>query len=111
MLINAIEAINLEGTIEIRTEFANDKFCVSVIDSGLGIPKEISEKVFTPFYSTKKGKNNYGLGLSYCYKVMKRHNGSLKISSVVNEGTTMTLLFPIETVLDVSKKSQVEVNA
>jgi len=105
LLINAIEAIELEGTITIDTEFIEDKIWVSVVDNGAGIPQESIEKVLTPFYSTKKGKNNFGLGLSYCYKVMKFHKGSLKINSKVDQGTTMSLLFPIDRVLNVSNRA------
>jgi signal transduction histidine kinase len=102
LLINAIEAIEVievEGIINIKTELIEHKVCISVEDNGIGIPQEYIEKVVTPFYSTKKGKNNYGLGLSYCYKVMKCHKGSLKINSRINQGTTMSLLFPGERVL------------
>jgi signal transduction histidine kinase len=98
LLVNAVEAITGEGTIEIETELNKDNFCLSVTDSGIGIPREDTEKVLAPFYSTKKGRNNYGLGLSYCYKVMKGHNGSIKIESEVDQGTTMTLLFPSDAI-------------
>jgi len=110
LLINAIEAIEIVGTIDIETEFIDDKICLSVVDNGVGIPKEALEKVLTPFYSTKKGKNNFGLGLSYCYKVMKCHKGSLKINSKVNQGTTMSLFFPKERVLNVSNRLSVEID-
>ena len=94
LLINAIEAIEREGTIDIEANYIDDKICLSVTDNGIGIPQDSIEKVLTPFYSSKKGKNNFGLGLSYCYKVMKCHKGILKISSKVNQGTTMSLFFP-----------------
>jgi len=106
LLINAIEAIEIAGTIDIDTEFINDKICLSVVDNGVGIPQAAIEKVLTPFYSTKKGKSNFGLGLSYCYKVMKCHDGSLKINSKVNQGTTISLFFPKERVMNVSIELQ-----
>lgn len=96
IIMNAIEAIGTNGVIRIETEIINNKVCLSVIDNGVGILPENIEKVLTPFYSTKHGKNNFGLGLSYCYKVMKSHKGDLKISSKVNQGTKMTLQFPIK---------------
>lgn len=112
LLINAIEAIEAvktngaDGIINIKTELIERIVYVSVEDNGVGIQQEYIEKVVTPFYSTKKGKNNYGLGLSYCYKVMKCHKGSLKINSKINQGTTMSLLFPRERVLSVSNTLQ-----
>lgn len=99
LLINSIEAIENQGLINIETETCDDKFCVRVADNGVGIERDALEKVLTPFYSTKKGKNNFGLGLSYCYKVMSSHNGQLRINSKVNHGTTMSLLFPLERVI------------
>lgn len=108
LLINAIEAIEADGVIAIKTEFIEDKFCLSVMDDGIGIPQESIEKILTPFYSTKKGNNNFGLGLSYCYKVMKFHNGSIKIKSKVNQGTTMSLIFPIKRVLNISNRVSIE---
>lgn len=103
LLANAVEAIEKEGKIYVESEIKNDKFIISVVDNGIGIKMEALDKVLTPFYSTKKGKNNFGLGLSYCYKVMGSHNGQLKINSVVNKGTTMSLLFPLEKVIKTSK--------
>jgi signal transduction histidine kinase len=108
LLINAIEAIEIEGTIYVETELINGNVCLSIVDNGVGIPQKSIEKVLTPFYSTKKGKNNFGLGLSYCYKVMKCHNGSLKINSIVNQGTKMSLLFPIERVLTIKNSVSAE---
>lgn len=98
LIINAIEAIepvNTKGIIKIETEIINNSACLSIKDNGIGIPTDSIEKVLTPFFTTKKGANNFGLGLSYCYKVMKCHKGTLKISSKMNHGTKVSLFFPI----------------
>ncbi|EPR13670.1 sensor histidine kinase [Ruminiclostridium papyrosolvens] len=106
LIINAIEAIQTEGVIKVNTEFINNKkMCITVSDNGVGIPKDFINKVMTPFFSTKKGKNNYGLGLSYCFKVMKSHNGSLQVKSKENQGTEMCLIFPVNKVVHVYSKS------
>ncbi len=105
LIINSIEAIENNGIIRIETEYMNNKVCLSVIDNGVGIDPENIKKVLTPFYSTKKSKNNFGLGLSYCYRVMKCHKGNLKISSKVNQGTKMSLLFPVKRVFRLSSIS------
>ncbi len=106
LIINAIEAIHTEGVIKVNTEFLNNKkLCITVSDNGIGIPKDFINKVMTPFFSTKKGKNNYGLGLSYCFKVMKSHNGSLQVKSKENQGTEMCLIFPVNKVVHVYNKS------
>ncbi len=102
LIINSIEAIETSGIIRIETEYVNNKVCLSVIDNGIGIAPENIEKVLTPFYSTKKSNSNFGLGLSYCYRVMKCHKGNLKISSKVNQGTKMSLLFPVKRVFNLN---------
>ncbi len=99
ILINAVEAIEKDGIIRISSEIRDVKVSISITDNGTGIRKEDLNKVLTPFYSTKKGKNNFGLGLSYCYKVMSSHKGDLRISSKENKGTTMSLIFPIDRVI------------
>jgi signal transduction histidine kinase len=109
LVINAIEAIEKQGVISIDTEIINNKsISISVKDNGVGIPKDSIDKVISPFYSTKKGKNNFGLGLSYCYKVMKSHNGSIQIKSKENQGTTLSLLFPLSRVIDISDDILIE---
>lgn len=109
LIINAIEAIETEGIIAIDMEIVNNKkICLSVSDNGIGIPKESINKVMTPFFSTKKGKNNFGLGLSYCFKVMKSHNGNLQIKSRENQGTEMCLVFPMNKVIHIYNKELAE---
>ena len=105
LIINSIEAIETSGIIRIETEYVNNKVCLSVIDNGIGIAPENIEKVLTPFYSTKKSNSNFGLGLSYCYRVMKCHKGNLKISSKLNQGTKMSLLFPVKRVFNLKSIS------
>lgn len=108
LLINAVEAIECKGIIVVESECIEDKVCISVVDDGMGISQECIDLVLTPFYSTKKGKNNFGLGLSYCYRVMKSHNGNIKIKSKVNQGTTMSLIFPMKRVLSISHRASLE---
>ncbi|QNU67564.1 HAMP domain-containing histidine kinase [Ruminiclostridium herbifermentans] len=105
LIINSIEAIETNGIIRIESEYVNNKVCLSVIDNGIGIDPENIKKVLTPFYSTKKSNNNFGLGLSYCYRVMKCHKGNLKISSKVNQGTKMSLFFPAKRVFSLNSIS------
>ncbi|NBI28886.1 sensor histidine kinase [Chengkuizengella marina] len=66
-----------------------------VKDNGNGISKEIQDKVLDPFFTTKKTGSNYGLGLTYGYNIMKKHNGDLKIISEEQQGTEVVLSFPI----------------
>lgn len=64
---------------------------ISVTDNGTGISEDILERIFLPFYSTKK--NNSGIGLSLSRQIMMLHHGRLEVSSVANAGATFTLVF------------------
>ncbi|MAT15603.1 MAG: two-component sensor histidine kinase [Planctomyces sp.] len=72
---------------------------ISVRDSGTGIPAEQLQKIFQPFYTTKKadarGQGGTGLGLSMCREVIEAHQGRIRVESQVGEGTTFTLRFPL----------------
>lgn len=68
---------------------------ITIQDSGVGIKKEHLEKIFTPFFTTKKQDQGTGLGLSMAYPIINDHNGTLEIDSILNEGTTISLFFPM----------------
>ncbi len=68
---------------------------IEVTDTGCGITKEEIEKIFSPFYTTKK--EGTGLGLSICWKLIRRNRGILKVTSVPGQGSTFSIIFPIKT--------------
>ena len=105
VLMNAIEAMNSAGDITIRIYEIKKTSVVSVRDQGEGIAKENLAYLFDPFFSTKQQQRNYGLGLTHCYNVMKKHGGSLYLHSVVGEGTTVFLHFPQSRVIHRSNQS------
>lgn len=85
LLNNAADAI-LQDHKEnkwIKLTFAQDQnyLYISIIDSGLGIPPHIQEKMFHPFFTTKAVGKGTGLGLSICVGIIKNHNGSLKVDN------------------------------
>jgi two-component system sporulation sensor kinase B len=93
---NAIEAINNgNGKIEINVTKAHNKVIVSIEDNGNGICSQDLTRVFQPFYSTKGVNHNYGLGLTYCYQVIEKHNGKIYITSRPGRGTTVTFYLPL----------------
>ena len=63
-------------------------------DSGIGMEKKHLKKVMEPFYTTKGSRNNFGLGLAYCYNMMNKHQGSIELKSEPGRGTTVFLYFP-----------------
>ncbi|MED4455624.1 HAMP domain-containing sensor histidine kinase [Metabacillus fastidiosus] len=103
---NAIEAMNGKGLLLIKIYQANKKIYIDFKDNGKGIEKEDLSRVIEPFYSTKKKIGNYGLGLSYCYNVAQKHGGTVLVKSEVNQGTTITLSFPIKRMIDIKTRLQ-----
>jgi signal transduction histidine kinase len=107
LLVNAADAIGeTGGTITIDTELATAADGVNgrestqrmalirVTDTGCGIPAEGLNKLFEPFYSTKGAKGT-GLGLAIVWGIIEKHQGRIKVDSVVGEGTTLTILLPV----------------
>lgn len=66
---------------------------VNVTDTGSGIPEEIRDQLFQPFFSTKS--SSLGLGLSFCKLTVESNRGSIGIYSVVREGTTVSVRLPL----------------
>ena len=79
----------------VKTKMNDKIFEISVQDNGDGIPKDIVDKIFQPFFTTKPTGSGTGLGLSLSYYIVKTHGGSIKVHSNKNEGTTFLLQLPI----------------
>jgi len=95
ILINSIQAMNKKGEISIRTEKEKGKVLLIIKDTGKGIPQDIIDKITEPFFTTKK--EGAGLGLSIASRIIKNHNGELKIFSKIGEGTEFKIYFPVST--------------
>ena len=94
LLANAIEAIEGEGEIWIRTGVRDKEVFVSVRDTGRGIPPEHRGKLFAPFFTTQE--KGLGLGLSVSYGIVKRHGGRIEVESEVGRGSKFTVWLPFE---------------
>ena len=66
---------------------------VSLADTGVGIDEKIKEKIFEPFFTTKTDGN--GLGLPIAYRIIKQHQGSIKVDSQVGQGTEVNIYLPL----------------
>lgn len=93
LVINALDAMPSGGELTIKTETNGHFNCVSVSDSGIGIPKEIRRKIFDPFFTTK-GPKSSGLGLSVSYGIIERHGGEISVSSEEGGGSTFLVKLP-----------------
>ena len=89
---NAVEATRPGGNLMVRTA-EEDKFAVLTIqDTGRGMPQDVVEKVFVPFYTTKIGGT--GLGMVFVRQIVDEHRGIITIQSKVGRGTTVTIRLP-----------------
>lgn len=94
VLLNAVEAMPSGGELSIKIFETKRKIVTVIKDTGIGIPKENLSRILDPFFSTKAdSERNFGLGLSYCYNVIKKHGGSLEFNSKLNVGTTVNMIF------------------
>lgn len=91
---NALEAMSFQGVLTLRTATKDNKIRVEIEDSGPGIPPEIQDKIFEPFFSTK-ADTGIGLGLDICQRIIENHNG--KIWFETKPGSTCFIIqFEIE---------------
>ena len=86
---------NYEPTVRISTKKANDKIEIRVSDNGNGIPKNIVDKIFQPFFTTKPTGQGTGLGLSLSYDIVKAHGGEIIVHSELGIGSSFITQLPI----------------
>jgi signal transduction histidine kinase len=96
LLINAVQACQDNGRIEIRTYATETNVLVDIEDNGCGIANENLSAIFTPFFTTKPVGEGTGLGLSISYAIVKKHGGSIRVRKAKNRGSIFTIELPIE---------------
>ncbi len=97
LLVNAAQAMESEGQINISTEIdeSEGNVIITIADNGKGIPQEIIDKIFDPFFTTKPVGKGTGLGLNIVYNIIKAHKGVINVESQLDEGTTFIIKLPI----------------
>jgi two-component system, sporulation sensor kinase E len=93
LIKNAVAAMPGGGLLKVETVRSGEDVLVRISDSGMGIPEEIMDKIFEPYFTTKPFGT--GLGLTIVFKIVKEHFGDISVSSRVGEGTTVTLALPV----------------
>jgi len=91
---NAIFALPKKGELTIETSCDENNVKVCIIDNGPGIPKEILSRIFDPFFTTKKVGEGTGIGLDLVNRIIKHHNGEIKVNSVPGK-TEFSVCIPI----------------
>jgi len=89
---NAIEATRPPGKIKVRTTVEKDYAVLTIQDTGRGMPPDVVDKVFVPFYTTKIGGT--GLGMVFVRQIVDEHRGVITLGSTVGRGTTVTIRLP-----------------
>ena len=96
LIVNAIQAIDGEGSIRIETRRESDEVIVRIADTGVGIPENDIARVFDPGFTTKGVGVGTGLGLSICYRIVQNHGGRLTVESEEGKGSVFTIAIPLE---------------
>lgn len=95
LLLNASHAIEVRGSITIKTRHVGDDVSIVVADTGIGIPRNIIANVFDPFFTTKNVSEGTGLGLHIVRSVIDSHKGTITVDSELGEGTIFTISLPV----------------
>ena len=93
LIKNAMQAMTKDGTLTLQTGEGSDGVWVSVADTGGGIPQEQINRIFEPFYTTKK--KGTGLGLMIVQRIIRAHGGRIELESQVGRGTTFRIWLPL----------------
>jgi two-component system NtrC family sensor kinase len=96
LALNAIKAMGYSGELYISTNYnpEQQKIIIKFKDTGCGIAEENLEKIFHPFFTTRK--DGTGLGLSICQMIIDEHKGNISVESRLGEGTTFTIFLPLD---------------
>jgi two-component system cell cycle sensor histidine kinase/response regulator CckA len=93
LIVNAVDAMPRGGKLAITCQHHENRLLLRFTDNGMGMPEDVKQKIFEPFFSTK-GAHGTGLGLSVSYSIIERHEGAIAVSSEPGNGTTFTIDLP-----------------
>jgi two-component system, NtrC family, sensor kinase len=98
LFVNAVEAMEDNGTMTIKTDWKkpNDFIQIHISDTGKGISEDVRTQIFEPFFTTKNAVKGVGLGLSAVYAIVHKHNGEIAVESEIDKGTTFIINLPLK---------------
>lgn len=95
LLVNACQALTEPGVISIRTFPVSGFAATEIADTGAGMPPDVQEKIFQPFFTTKEPGKGTGLGLSISADIVRQHGGKIAVKSEPGRGTAFTVSLPL----------------
>lgn len=95
LVVNALQSIKDSGKITVQTLFNKQDVILIVKDTGCGMTKEVLEKIFVPFFTTKDVGHGTGLGLPVVHGIITAHGGAINVESIINRGTCFKIKIPI----------------
>jgi two-component system, NtrC family, sensor kinase len=95
LLLNAVQAVDGQGTVTVRTGSEDDRVWLEVSDTGCGISPEHLKHIYDPFFTTKPVGTGTGLGLSITYGIVRKHSGQIDVQSQPGQGTTFHIVLPV----------------
>jgi two-component system NtrC family sensor kinase len=95
ILLNSWDAVAPQGRITVGTRWDDNTILVRIEDDGQGIPPEVIQKIYDPFFTTKEIGRGTGLGLSVSYGIIQEHSGRIFVESRPGEGTVFTIKLPV----------------
>ncbi len=100
LIVNAAQAMRSGGSrrhvLQVRTAREGARVRIDISDTGHGIPPEVLPRIFDPFFTTKPAGSGSGLGLSISHSLVQKMGGEIRVRSEPGNGTTFTLLIPVE---------------
>ncbi|HSB77149.1 MAG TPA: ATP-binding protein [Candidatus Methylomirabilis sp.] len=95
LLTNAVDAMPTGGSLAVEAGLSDSMACLTIADSGPGVPPEAREQIFEPFFTTKERGGGTGLGLTICRQIVEEHGGSIQMNDTPGGGATFVIRLPL----------------